>query len=55
MARRAKWIGYRRGEPDGNRPIGCLRCRLVDNIKMDLVETGWSVVDWTGPGFDRDN
>jgi hypothetical protein len=24
------------GKPEGNRPTGRPRCRLVDNIKMDL-------------------
>jgi hypothetical protein len=26
----------------------------VDNIKMDLVEIGWSGVDWIGVAQDRD-
>jgi hypothetical protein len=26
----------------------------VDNIKMDLAEIGWGVVDWIGVGQDRD-
>jgi hypothetical protein len=26
------------GKPDGKRPLGRLRCRWVDNIKMDLRE-----------------
>jgi hypothetical protein len=29
------------GKPEGNRP----RCRWVDNIKMDLREIGWVVMD----------
>jgi hypothetical protein len=28
------------GKPEGNRPLGRPRCRLVDNIKMDLREIG---------------
>jgi hypothetical protein len=32
----------------GNRPLGKLRCKWVDNIKMDLAEIGWSGVDWIG-------
>jgi hypothetical protein len=31
------------GEPEGKRPLG--RCRLVDNIKMDLIEIG---LKWYG-------
>jgi hypothetical protein len=26
----------------------------VDNIKMDLLETGWGGVDWIGLAQDRD-
>jgi hypothetical protein len=26
------------GKPEGKRPIGRTRCRLVDNIKMDVRE-----------------
>jgi hypothetical protein len=29
------------GKPGGKRPLGRSRCRWVDNIKMDLRETGW--------------
>jgi hypothetical protein len=28
------------GKPGGSRPLGRLICRWVDNIKMDLGETG---------------
>jgi hypothetical protein len=34
------------GKPEGNRPLGRPRCRWEDNIKMDLREIGWSVMDW---------
>jgi len=34
------------GKPEGKRPIGRPRCRLEYNIRMDLRETGWEVVDW---------
>jgi hypothetical protein len=30
-----------------------LRCRWIDNIKMDLLEIGLSVVDWIGLAQDR--
>jgi hypothetical protein len=36
------------GKPDGKRPLGRPRRRYVDNIKMDLGETGWGCVDWIG-------
>jgi hypothetical protein len=34
------------GKPEGKRPLGRPRCRWVDNIKMDLRETGRDGVDW---------
>jgi hypothetical protein len=34
------------GKPEGRRPPGRLRLKWVDNIKMDLRETGWEDVDW---------
>jgi hypothetical protein len=30
------------GKPEGKRPLGGLKFRPVDNIKMDLREIGWS-------------
>jgi hypothetical protein len=41
------------GKPEGKRPIGRPRHRWIDNIKMDLLETGLSVVDWIGLAQDR--
>jgi hypothetical protein len=41
------------GEPEGKRPLGRPRRRWIDNIKMDLLETGVSVVDWIGLAQDR--
>jgi hypothetical protein len=41
------------GKPEGKRPLGRPRCRWMDNIKMDLLEIGFSVVDWIGLGQDR--
>jgi hypothetical protein len=32
------------------RPLGRLRRRWIDNIKMDLLEIGLNVVDWIGFG-----
>jgi hypothetical protein len=41
------------GQPEGWRLLGEPRRRRVDNIKMDLVETGWSGMDWIGLAQDR--
>jgi hypothetical protein len=42
------------GKPEGKRPLGRLRRRWVDNIKMDLGEVGWDGVDWIDLAQDRD-
>jgi hypothetical protein len=34
------------GKAEGRRPLGRPRRGWLDNIKMDLRETGWDVVDW---------
>jgi hypothetical protein len=60
-SRRMRWAGYvaRMGEkrnvyrllvekPEGKRPVGRLRHRWMDNIKVDLLERGFNVVDWIG-------
>jgi hypothetical protein len=41
------------GKPEGKSPLGRPRSRWVDNIKMDLGETGWDGRDWirTGSGY----
>jgi hypothetical protein len=57
-SRRMRWAGHvaRMGEkrkvyrllvrkPEGKRPLGRPRCRWIDNIKIDLLEIGLSVVD----------
>jgi hypothetical protein len=59
--RRMRWVGHMAqiggkrnwyrllvGKPEGKRPLGRLRCRWTDNIKMDLLAIGLSVVDWIG-------
>jgi hypothetical protein len=33
------------GKPEGKRPLGRSRCRWGDNIKIDLTEIGWSVMN----------
>jgi hypothetical protein len=42
------------GKPEGKRRLGRRRRRWVDNIRMDLVELGWSDVNWIGLAQDRD-
>jgi hypothetical protein len=52
-----KRIAYRLlvvGKPEGRRPLGRPRRSWLDNIRMDLVEVGWSDVDWIGLARDRD-
>jgi hypothetical protein len=57
-SRRMRWAGHvaRIGEKkntyrifvgnsEGKRPLGRLRHRWVDNIRMDLGEIGWDGVD----------
>ena len=41
------------GKPEGKRPLGRLRRRWVDNIRMDLQEVGCEYVDWIGLVQDR--
>jgi hypothetical protein len=65
-SRRMRWAGYvtRMGEKrsayrllvgklEGKRPLGRPRRRWVDNIRMDLGEVGWGVVDWISLAQDR--
>jgi hypothetical protein len=41
-------------KPEGKRPLGRPRRRWEDNIKMDIQEVGWEVMDWIGLARDRD-
>jgi hypothetical protein len=65
-SRRMRWAGhvarmrgkrnvYRLlvGKPEGKSPLGRPRRRWMDNIKIDLLEIGVSVVDWIGLAQDR--
>jgi len=58
-SRRMRWagsvarMGERRdicrvlvGKPEGKRPLGRSRRRWEDNIKMDLQEVRYNVIDW---------
>jgi hypothetical protein len=64
---RMRWVGHvaRMGEeravhrvlvgkPEGKRPLGRLRRRWEDNIKMDLWEVGVGCGDWIESAQDRD-
>ena len=42
------------GKSEGKRPLGRLRYRWEDNIKMDLQELGRSCGDWMELAQDRD-
>jgi hypothetical protein len=65
-SRRMRWVGHVAcmGEvrnvymlvrkPEGRRPLGTLRCRWEDNIKMDLREMGFGDMDWIHLAQDRD-
>jgi hypothetical protein len=41
------------GKAEGKRPLRRPRRRWIDNIKMDLLEIGFNVVDWIGLAQDR--
>jgi hypothetical protein len=35
------------GKPEGKKTLERHRCRLEDNIKIDLKEIAWGGMDWT--------
>jgi hypothetical protein len=41
------------GRPEGKRPLGRPRRMWIDNIEIELLEIGVSVVDWIGLAEDR--
>jgi hypothetical protein len=47
-------IGFRVGNPRGEKPLGRPRRRREDNIKMDLTEIGCGCMDWIHLAQDRD-
>jgi hypothetical protein len=66
MSRGMRWVGhvtqigkkrnvYRLlvGKAEGRRPLGRPSLRWIDNIRIDLLEVGLSVVDWIGLAQDR--
>jgi hypothetical protein len=42
------------GKPEGKRPLGRPRHRLVDNSKVDLRDIEWVGMDWIDYPQDRD-
>ena len=42
------------GKPTGKRPLGRLRRRWEDNIRMDLKEIGINTRNWVDSAQDRD-
>ena len=42
------------GKPAGKRPLGKLRRRWEDNIRMDLKKLGINTRNWVDSGQDRD-
>jgi hypothetical protein len=54
VARMGKRRGVLVGKPEGKRPLGRLRRRWEDNIKMDLQEVGFGGLDWIELAQDRD-
>ena len=43
------------GKPEGKKPLGRLRHRWVDNIRIDLQEVGCGYMDCIGRAQDRDS
>jgi hypothetical protein len=41
------------GKTEGRRPLGRPRLKWIDNIKMDLLEMRFGVMDWNGLTQDR--
>jgi len=42
------------GKPEGKRPLGRPRRRWEGNIKMDLQDVGFEVMDWIELAQERD-
>jgi hypothetical protein len=42
------------GKPEGERPLGRLKSRWEDNIKMDCRGIGWGGMDWIHLAQNRD-
>jgi hypothetical protein len=55
MGEKSNAYGMRIGMPKGKILLGRPRHRWLDNIKIDLLETGRGGVDWIGLAQNRDN
>jgi hypothetical protein len=53
MGKKRSSYGICVGKPEGERALGRPRRRWVDNIKMDLRETGWDGMEWIDLAQDR--
>jgi hypothetical protein len=42
------------GKPEGKRALGRTKHTWENNIKMELRELGWSVMNWINLAWDRD-
>ena len=42
------------GKPEGRRPLGRLKRRCKNNIKMDFRKVGWKGMDWIDLAQDRE-
>jgi hypothetical protein len=42
------------GKPEGKRPLGRLRHRWEDGMRMDLREIGWESAEWIRLAQDSD-
>jgi hypothetical protein len=54
VGRGQAYTGFLVGKPEGKRPLGRTRCRWEYNIKMDLQEVGYGVMDWIELARDRE-
>jgi hypothetical protein len=43
------------GKPEGKRPLGKLKRRWEDNIKMDLQKVGFEGMEWIELAQDRES
>jgi hypothetical protein len=49
-----KCVQYLVGKPERRRPLRRPRCKWENNIRVDIRETGWEVVDWVHLAQDKD-
>jgi hypothetical protein len=54
MGEETRVYSFLLGKPEGRRPVGRLRRRWMDNIRMELQKAGCGYMHWTGLAQDRD-